>query len=373
MTRRETPKLGQLPVHRRSFLKSSALISMAPLVPGFVGNTCFANQGGAEQPILVIIEMSGGNDGLNTVVPYRQNEYERFRKSTRIDKNQVLKIDDNVGLNPAMVGFKELYDDGMLGIIHGVGYPNPNRSHFESMAIWHSAQLSGENLDGNGWLGRYLDASIPAERVDLDGWYVGAGTTPAALVNRKSQVAAIERLQDLRFKSLNIAKQANQLGPTNQSDISNFVSRSMASSFASAQQLESILENEKNDSRFPSTPLGNKLSIVSRLIRSGAASRAYYTVQPGYDTHSGQLGQHARLLGDLSSSVKAFVDDLKLAGINKQVVIMAYSEFGRRVAENRSQGTDHGTAGPVFVVGNCLLYTSPSPRDQRGSRMPSSA
>ncbi len=325
---------------------------MSPLIPGFIGKTAFGTEPDNEKPILVVVEMNGGNDGLNTVVPFRQNKYQHLRRRVRVDKNQVLKLNEEVGLNPAMVGFKQLYDDGSLAIINSVGYPNPNRSHFESMAIWHSANTQGERDDGNGWLGQYLDSSLPNERIDLDGWYVGAGTVPPALVNRKSQIASVERLQDLQFKSLDTAKRASQLNQNlTQSDVGSFVSRCMTSSFASAEQLDSIMNSKSTDVRFPATALGNKLSIVARLIRSGAESRAYYTIQAGYDTHASQLGTHTNLLTELSTSIKAFVDDLKQAKLDQRVVVLAFSEFGRRVEENMSQGTDHGTAGPVFVTG----------------------
>lgn len=342
---------------RRHFLKTSALISMSPLIPGFMGRTAFGNNalGNAvdnEQPILVVVEMNGGNDGLNTVVPYRQGEYRRHRRRLRIGKQQVLKINDEIGLHPAMAGFKQLYDDGNLAIINSVGYPNPNRSHFESMAIWHAADLKGRQANSNGWIGRYLDASVPKERFDMDGWYVGAGAVPPVLTNRRSQVASLERLQSLQFRSLEKVKQASKLGQSAaQTDIESFVSRCMTNSFTSAEQMDSVIKAESTDVQFPATELGKKLSMISRLIRFGAKSRAYYTVQAGYDTHASQLGQHANLLGELSSAIKAFIDDLKHAKLDQKVVVLAFSEFGRRVEENQSQGTDHGTAGPVFVAG----------------------
>ena len=335
---------------RRTFLKKSALISMSPLIPGFMSQTALGQEADKDKPIIVVVEMNGGNDGLNTVVPYSHKEYRNSRPRIRIEKNQVLKLDDQIGLNPAMVGFKQLYDDGALAIVNSVGYPNPNRSHFESMAIWHAADLKGTRANGSGWLGQYLDESVPKEQIDLDGWYVGAGTVPPVLVNRKSQIASVERLQDLQFKSLDTVRRASQLGKRD-SDVSSFVSRCMTNSFVSAEQLDKIMKSKTTDVRFPATALGKKLSIVSRLIRSGAASRAYYTVQAGYDTHVSQLGSHTNLLAELSSSIKAFVDDLKQAKLDQQVVVLAFSEFGRRVEENQSRGTDHGTAGPVFVTG----------------------
>lgn len=335
---------------RRTFLKASALISMSPLVPGFIDRAALGDEPDVDKPIIVVVEMNGGNDGLNTVVPYGQRGYRKVRPQIRIEKEQLLRINDEIGLNPAMIGFRDLYDDGRLAIINSVGYPNPNRSHFESMAIWHSADLAGTRANGNGWLGQYLDESAPKQRIDLDGWFVGAGTVPPALVNRRSQVASVERLQELQFKSLATAKRASQLGQGG-SDVSSFVSRCMTNSFASAEQLESLMKSKTTDVRFPPTALGKKLSIVSRLIRSGAASRTYYTIQAGYDTHASQLGPHANLLGELSSGIKALLDDLKQAKLDKQVVVLAFSEFGRRVEENQSQGTDHGTAGPVFIAG----------------------
>ena len=338
--------------NRRTFLKTSAMISMSPLIPGFMGNTAFANVVGADKPILVVVEMNGGNDGLNTVIPFKQSEYQRYRRRLRIDKAQVLKVNDEAGLHPSMTGFKQLYDDGNLAIVNGVGYPNPNRSHFESMAIWHAADLKGTKAGGNGWLGRYLDASLPKERLDMDGWYVGAGTVPPVLVNRRSQVASMERLQSLQFRSLDKVKQASKLGKgAAKSDIDSFVTRCMTNSFASAEQLESVMKSKATDVQFPPTALGKKLSMISRLIRFGAQSRAYYTVQAGYDTHAAQLGSHATLLSELSTAIKAFIDDLKQAKLDQKVVVLAFSEFGRRVEENQSQGTDHGTAGPVFVAG----------------------
>lgn len=323
---------------------------MSPLIPGFVGQTAFGQETDKDEPIIVVVELNGGNDGLNTVVPFGNKEYRRLRPRIRLDKDRVLKLDDELGLNPLMVGLKELYDDGTLAIINSVGYPNPNRSHFESMAIWHSADLKGRQGTGNGWLGRYLDESIPTERIDLDGWYIGAGTVPTALVNRRSQIASVERLQELQFNSLATAKRASQLGKRD-TDVSSFVSRCMTNSFASAEQLESLMKTKTTDVRFPATALGKKLSIVSRLIRSGAQSRVYYTVQAGYDTHANQLGSHGNLLAEFSSSVKALIDDLKKAKLDRQVVVLGFSEFGRRVEENQSRGTDHGTAGPVFVAG----------------------
>ena len=338
--------------NRRTFLKTSALISMSPLIPGFIGRTVFANQPDKECPILVVVEMNGGNDGLNTVVPYSQRDYRRLRRTIRIESNQVLNLNDEVGLNPTMSGFQQLYDDGMLAIVNGVGYPNPNRSHFESMAIWHSADDNGQREDGNGWLGQYLDVSAPAERMDLDSWFVGAGTVPLVLTNRRSQIASVERLKDLQFRSLGTAKRAGQLDSGSaQTDVAAFVSRCMTSSFASADQLDSIIKGRSTDVRFPPTALGRKLSIISRLIRSGTKSRIYYTVQPGYDTHASQLAAQNNLLAELSSSIKALIDDLQQAKLDQQVVVLAFSEFGRRVEENQSQGTDHGTAGPVFITG----------------------
>ena len=325
---------------------------MSPLLPGFMGRTAEGVEASQDQPILVVVEMNGGNDGLNTVIPYSQDKYKKYRRRLRIDANRMLKLNDEIGLHPALQGFRQLFDDGDLGIVNSVGYPNPNRSHFESMAIWHSANVAGARSDGNGWLGQYLDSSLAKERLDLDGWFVGSGNVPLALVNRRSQIATVKQLQELRFKNLNSVKLANKLGSSSAStDVAAFVSRCMTSSFASAEQLESLMKSKATDIRFPASELGRKLSIVSRLIRSGAKSRVYYTVQAGYDTHSGQLGTHANLLTELSTSIKALIDDLKQADLDRQVVVLAFSEFGRRVEENQSQGTDHGTAGPVFIAG----------------------
>ena len=336
---------------RRTFLQQSALFSLTPLIPGFVAKTVAGEQAEVDQPILVVVEMNGGNDGLNTVVPHRQDGYRRNRPKLRLDPKQLLALDDNLGLNPVMQGFKELFDDGQLAVVGGVGYPNPNRSHFESMAIWHSAMDNGIRTDGSGWLGQSLDQARHRNQGDLDGWFIGSGTISPAMVGRRAQIATVARLQELRLASPGLAQTASGLNDAASSDVAAFVGRTMASTFASVAQVDSIIKQSGSESRFPRTDLGQKLAIISRLIRSGSASRVFYAVQAGYDTHASQLNAHGTLLGELSTSIKALIDDLKTASLADRVVVLAFSEFGRRVQENSSQGTDHGTAGPVFIAG----------------------
>lgn len=240
---------------------------------------------------------------------------------------------------------KLLFDDGEFGIVNGVGYPNPNRSHFESLDIWHRGLLQSRRPGNQGWLGHALDRSRDPDGIDMDGYFIGRQSVSAALVNRRAQVAALSRFGELR-----LADNIEPISFEADASIEEFVGRQFSSAYATSKQIESFARSEPM-SGFPSNQLGQQMRLISQLIKSGSAARVYYTVQTGYDTHSTQSNTHSNLLFDLSSSIKSFVDDLKHNNLDDRVVVMAFSEFGRRVQENGSMGTDHGTAGPVFFAG----------------------
>ncbi|MEN1678502.1 MAG: DUF1501 domain-containing protein [Planctomycetota bacterium] len=319
-------------------------------MPCVFTKTAYAAGSEQDAKSLVVIQLDGGNDGLNTVVPFGDDEYGRSRKRLRLQAEKLHKLDDHVGLHPSMRAAKELFDDGRLSIVQGVGYPNPDRSHFRSMKIWQTASFDDADHDGYGWLGRTLDTKAPST-VDTPGAiYVGDQETPVALWGRRSQATALSREEDLRLLLSPAFRQEQTLEPD--ASLSSFVSRQTLSAVAASEEFErQQTRATRASSGYPNTGLGTRLNLISQLLKSGSQSRVYYTAQSGYDTHSAQLYTHSRLLREFSEALSAFLKDLKSAGLDDRAVVLAFSEFGRRVKENDSQGTDHGTAGPVFLAG----------------------
>ncbi len=331
---------------RRTFLQKSSIVSLAPVLPHVFGRTANAAKLEADEKVLIVIQLDGGNDGLNTVIPFADDGYGKARKKLRIPTKDILKIDDHVGLHPSMRSAKALFDDGRLSIVQDVGYPNPNRSHFTSMKIWQTARFDVDQHNDNGWLGRTLDLkSFEGKKSAI---FVGQQETPVALWGRKSEAISLSRSSDLQL-ALDPFKPENK--SETKSDLEQFVSRQVLSAYASAEKFKRQGAGISNDSKYPTTRLGSQLKLVSQLLKSGSRSRIYYTSQSGYDTHSSQLFSHSRLLREYADALKALLDDLKEAGLDDRVVVMTFSEFGRRIGENNSEGTDHGTAGPVFLAG----------------------
>lgn len=331
---------------RRTFLQKSSIVSLAPVLPHVFGRTANAAKLEADEKVLIVIQLDGGNDGLNTVIPFADDGYGKARKKLRIPTKDILKIDDHVGLHPSMRSAKTLFDDGRLSIVQDVGYPNPNRSHFTSMKIWQTARFDVDQHNDNGWLGRTLDLkSFEGKKSAI---FVGQQETPVALWGRKSEAISLSRSSDLQL-ALDPLKPENK--SETKSDLEQFVSRQVLSAYASAEEFKRQGAGISNESKYPTTRLGSQLKLVSQLLKSGSRSRIYYTSQSGYDTHSSQLFSHSRLLREYADALKALLDDLKEAGLDDRVVVMTFSEFGRRIGENNSEGTDHGTAGPVFLAG----------------------
>jgi uncharacterized protein (DUF1501 family) len=327
---------------RRDFLRSLSLVSLAPTVPGFLARSARAAMPEKDARVLVVIQLDGGNDGINTVVPHGDEGYARHRKALKLETGRLIKVSDGIGLHPAMGGAGKLLESGRLAIVPGVGYPNPNRSHFESMAIWQTARLDPEEHAGPGWLGRAFDG--PGGRDSST--FVGSGPPPAAIRGRRASVSAIERIDDLK---LDPALERTPIGPTGD-DLAAFVRRSTLDAYAGADRLAELALDDPS-SRYPSTALADRLKLVARLLKGGYGSRVFYTTQGGYDTHANQAPTHFQLLDDLSGALKAFLDDLAASKLADRVLVLCFSEFGRRVAENGSGGTDHGTAGPVLLAG----------------------
>lgn len=375
---------------RRQFLRTTVLSSsLSWTVPAFLANTFDALQAeaadsakqavtGKDASILVILQMAGGNDGINTVVPYASDFYYQARPRIAIPARDVLKINDSVGLHPDLTGFKELYDAGRLSIIQGVGYPNPNRSHFRSTEIWQTAS-DPEKFEKYGWLGRYFDNTCsgcdPTVAVTV------GRQMPQAFAAKNPKGIAVENPQNYRFvarggDSPQMMEQSYRDMNEQETDAAHsdnsggsiaaidgpavrghgsaleFLERTALDAQVSSDEIRAVSNRTQNQAAYPATQLGNSLKLVAKLIGGGLTTRIFYVSQGGYDTHTNQLPTQARLLKDLGDSVKAFTDDMKAQGNMQRVLVMTFSEFGRRVADNASGGTDHGAAAPMFIVGD---------------------
>lgn len=337
--------------NRREFLKASSLLSLAPVLPAFLSRTAMATEAKRDERILVVMQLSGGNDGLNTVIPFADENYGKYRTQLKIDSKDVIKISDTIGLHPDMNAAAGLLNDGRLGIINGVGYPSPNRSHFESMAIWHSARLDREDHNGQGWLGRAADISRDRTSSSPDAVFVGDGAIPSAIVGRRAIPVTLSDERELMLASGLSTRP--ELIPRN--DLSSHIEEAVQASFAAAKQFsKSTAVTAATSGTYPRSALAEKMKLLAKIIRMEGGTRIFYVQQPGYDTHSGQKFIHARLLREFSTSLNAFLDDMKNCGLGERVTVLAFSEFGRRVKENASAGTDHGTSGPVFVAGESV-------------------
>ncbi len=335
-------------LNRRRFLQNASLVSLTSLVPSFLPRSLSAASDNAEGRILVVIQLDGGNDGLNTVIPFQNDDYIKARPALHIEEKDVLKLNETLGLNPGMKAAAELFESGRLAIVQGIGYPNPNRSHFESMAIWQHARVDAAQHDSIGWLGRACDAHRTAQG-SPDSIFLGRDAVPIALRGRRANAVSMESESDLQLLTpFDPSGQSSE----SQLDVSAFVQRTVDDSYRAAKRFkESAPAPGKSSVSYPTSRLGRHLQLISRMIKLGGETRLFYTSHSGYDTHSAQLFTHRQLLGEFSNALRAFLDDLKESGLDERVIVLAFSEFGRRVQENDSAGTDHGVAGPVFLAG----------------------
>lgn len=366
---------------RRAFLERGMMLASASVVaPGFVQSTAFglpspsamlaSLAGVPEDRVLVVVQLSGGNDGLNTVVPYGMDEYYRARRGIGIAKQNALELDgrQGLGLHPALASMKEMYDAGLCSVFQGVGYPNPNRSHFKSMDIWHTADTSGT---GEGWIGRYLDSECVGFGKGESGSLEGAPQAgpPAIAIGRDAPLAMQGRkVQPVSFESADVFRwlgedhdaalkdsynQFNRREAQGADSNADFLTKTALDAQVSSDMIRKAVASQPLV-RYPGNGLARQLSMIAQMIRAGMKTRIYYATLGGFDTHAGQggaNGRHAQLLGQMASSIKAFYEDLKEQGNDGRVMTLTFSEFGRRVSQNASGGTDHGTAAPMFLFG----------------------
>ena len=346
---------------RRDFIRNSALASASMMIPGFlkafgVGrNGLYAPSASTTGKRLVVIQLSGGNDGLNCVVPFRNDLYYQARPSLGLKDDDIIKITDEVALNSSLQGLADLFNNGNLAIINSVGYPNPNRSHFRSMDIWQTASDENQYLY-TGWVGRYLDATCngtcakPYNAIEID------DTLSLALKGDIMKGLAFSRASILHSSAQNpiIRGVANDYKPNNDHPEVEYLQKTLAETMESADYIYAHSKTFKSQRIYPANNFGNRLKTISELICSGCDSSIYYISLPGFDTHVAQKGQQKRALKSLSDGLAVFCQDLKENDKFNDTVIMTFSEFGRRVAQNASLGTDHGTANNIYVIGGKL-------------------
>lgn len=340
---------------RRDFLRASSLVSLTPILPGIVGDTATATEARSDDKVLIVVQLQGGNDGINTVVPFGDDGYGRARRKLRIKTSELHRLNNHVGLHPNMRPAFELFNEGRLSIIQGVGYPNPNRSHFRSMRIWHTASEDESDHIGNGWLGSALDQQMLAglsahASTEADAVFVGTEQLPPALWGRRSSAISLSKAEDLQL-SLRSPARVTPAGDDGSNAVEDFVRKQFVAATNAAESFAAMEKDVSSETNYPSGPLASQLKFVSKLIRSGNKARIYYTIHSGFDTHAEQRFTHSRLLGQFSAALKAFLDEMKTVALEDRVVVLAFSEFGRRVSENDSGGTDHGSSGPVFLAG----------------------
>ncbi len=334
---------------RRNFLKSSVVASSSLMLPaflksGFAQSTLKSRNG----KILVVVQLSGGNDGLNTVVPYENDIYYRNRPTLAIPKKEVLKLNSELGLHPILSPLRGLYDNGELSIINSVGYPNPSRSHFRSMDIWQTASNSNEYLS-TGWLGRYLDSECETCPV-YQALEVDDGLS-LALKGANRNGFAMSDINDIRKSANNkYLKKISHIAEPEDHNVA-YLYKTLADTQQSTDYLYEKSKVYDSKTTYPKSTIGKDFKQIAELIMADIPTQVYYLSLSGFDTHSGQKGRQQKLLKQYSEAVAAFTQDLKANNLFEDVVIMTFSEFGRRVNQNASGGTDHGTANNVFLMG----------------------
>ncbi len=348
---------------RRQFLKSSlagsSLVAWGLSVPAFLSRTAWAapaaGRPGAKDTVLVMIQLTGGNDGLNTVIPFKDAEYAKLRPTLRLPAAQLKKVNDEICLHPSLDGLAELLHDQALCIAQGVGYPNPSESHFRSMDVWQAGSTA-DNLT-EGWLGKALRQLPQAPAFHLAGSNESA---PLALTGAPVRVPSLTSLGDfqLRTTAASGADQRMQRSviegaarPGGRPGLLDFVQRTASNTYASSQRLQEVGQTYQPKVPYPNSPFANRLKLAAQLIDAGIGARLFYVALDNFDTHATQLPTHAALLAELSQGVTAFYKDLAARGHKDRVLMMTFSEFGRRAKENGSHGTDHGSGAPMFLVG----------------------
>jgi len=334
---------------RREFLHKTGILTAGTLlVPSFLRANLFSDQLKINNKRLVVVQLSGGNDGLNTVVPYGLDEYYQNRSVLGIAQNELLKIDDKFGFNSKLKGLHSLHKRGLLAIINSVGYPNPNRSHFRSMDIWHTASNSNEYLQ-NGWLGRYLDHNCHNA---YEGLEIG-GSLSLSMKGKTNSGIALTDPQAF-YDTIHSDYYDALKNPTSNNSELNFLYKVFNDTKNSAEYIFDQYKLKANTTEYSKGHFSNQLKQIATLIKSDIQTPIFYTTLGGFDTHVNQKGTQDYLLDQLNGGLTSFVADLEKDDLLKNTTIIVFSEFGRRLKENASRGTDHGAANVMFVIDSDL-------------------
>lgn len=342
-------------IKRRDFLQIGSMATASMMLPKFV-KALYKNKNLQQlnNKSVVVLQLSGGNDGLNTVIPFRNDIYHKSRPVIGIKQNGINVLTDEVALHPALKDFKAIFDDGSLAILNNVGYPEPDRSHFRSMDIWQSASASNE-IWQTGWLGRYLDevcedCKMPVQAVEVD------DVLSLALKGNKYKGLAVKNPAQLYnnshekyYSTLLNAHESEHAHST-----ADYLYKTMAETLSSADYLFKESKAGRSTGAYPKTQLGNNLKTIASLILSDSSTKVYYVSLGSFDTHVNQQERQNALFKQMNDAVNAFVKDLKTNNKFGDVLLFTFSEFGRRVAQNASNGTDHGTANNMFLISGAL-------------------
>lgn len=363
---------------RRDFLRAalgtSTLMSLGSVAPDWLLRSAAAQpQRDARNAVLVVLQLTGGNDGLNTVVPYTDDEYGRSRTTLRLPTNELYKIDSSLGFHPRMEAFSRLYKDGYLSIVQGVGCPNPDQNHERALRMWHTADPQRPQRQ-TGWLGRVVDRAWSPTTPDTAAVFVGPIARPFALNAENAVVPSLRSIEDLSVRSVPArAFQETLHGVTTNAMADNsllqFVRQSTLDARVKSERIEAAIKAGNSSADYPALGLARDLRTVAQLIRADIGIRIFFTELGGggiggFDNHANQLGNHCAMLHQLAESVAAFIYDLQRDRQLDRVLLMTFSEFGRTVKENGRRGTDHGVAAPMFLAGGQvqggLVGTHPS-------------
>lgn len=337
---------------RRDFLKQSSLASSLFFVPNFVKAFEKVAKESLGYKKLVIIQLSGGNDGLNTIIPYTNDIYYKKRPGISVPKNELIKVTDELGFHQSLAPLKNLYDQGYLSIINNVGYPNPNRSHFRSTDIWQTASDASQYLD-TGWLGRYIEqfGKMPYTGIELDDSLslIMKGENMNGIATKNPRTL-FSNTQTPYFKKVLNHQSDAHLSEHNLG----YLYKTMIEAKSSAKYIYETSKTYKSSLEYPKNPFGKQLKTTSEFINSNLDSSVYYVSMGGFDTHANQENRQKKLLKTYSESMEVFINDLKQNDTFKDTLVITFSEFGRRLQQNAAGGTDHGAANNVFIIGENL-------------------
>lgn len=340
-------------INRKTFIQTSSLAAASFLFPNFLKALTLPEAIAMNGKTLIILQLSGGNDGLNTIIPVKNDIYYKVRNQISIKENDAFRLTDEAGINPNLKFFKELYDNGELAVMNNVGYPDPNKSHFRSMDIWQSASASNQFIN-TGWLGRYLDEAChncqkPTQAIEIDDLLSLAmkGDNNKAIAFRDPK-KLYDNSQETLYKKLAADNHEHE------HDLASYLYNTLGNAISNSGYIFEESKAKPTDKTYPNTQIGKDFKTIASLIKSDINTQVYYLSTGSFDTHTNQNSRQNQLFKNISDAVEIFTKDIKENGKFQDVMIMTFSEFGRRVAQNASNGTDHGTANQMFFISGSL-------------------